>query len=86
MSGLLKKSAKIDKNTNAIQNTIFQGWTPMHWVFGFTASFVGVIGRVFFTTALSYITPTQVLHWNIGSLQLRCYISPKEPNLYTIAN
>ena len=32
----------------------------MHWVFGLTASFVGVIGRVLFTTALSYITPTQV--------------------------
>jgi len=38
----------------------FQGWTPMHWLFGLTASFVGVIGRVLFTTALSYITPTQV--------------------------
>ena len=34
----------------------------MHWVFGLTAAFVGVIGRVFFTTALSYITPTQVLY------------------------
>jgi len=38
----------------------FQGWTALHWVFGLTAAFVGVIGRVFFTTALSYITPTQV--------------------------
>jgi len=38
----------------------FQGWTPMHWLFGLTASFVGVIGRVLFTTALHYITPTQV--------------------------
>jgi len=38
----------------------FQNWTAMHWVFGLTASFVGVIGRVLFTTALSYITPTQV--------------------------
>jgi len=38
----------------------FQHWTPMHWVFGMVASFVGVVGRVLFTTALSYITPTQV--------------------------
>jgi len=40
--------------------TPFQDWQANQWLLGIGASMVGIIGRILFTVALSYITPNQV--------------------------
>jgi len=40
--------------------TPFQDWQTNQWLLGVGASMVGIIGRILFTVALSYITPNQV--------------------------
>jgi len=37
----------------------FKTWSSLHWLLGVAASLTGVLGRVLFTKALTYISPNQ---------------------------
>jgi len=39
----------------------FKTWSSLHWVLGVAASLTGVLGRVLYTKALTYISPNQAV-------------------------